>query len=591
LFGSQQESLFCSAKRSEEAVHIEKILATARVAFAVLSLATVFLDPTEPPWHPSLAYGLLFVYVGLSFGFFASLRRYPIEPRIIPIVHVIDFLFAVLICTFTEGSNGLFFAFFTFVLLTAAYRWGSREILITGSAFLVLFLIQRLLLGRLQLNRFLIGSAYLSMVAMLFAYLAAGQRRLRQENSFIKSMLEVGLSERELEPTIRVFLKLIAEFFSAKRVLVLIQENSTNRIFRWGYPPSETTSRLPEMSLAEGRQYLFHGPAGIWFWRNARSGKNCWIVDVENGLSTPQVGFAPPESFLKNAGCNSVLAATLRLEDDLAGRLYVLDPQIRSSPARELLCVMRLLNELGPVVHNIYLWRRTRSKVHAFERARAAREIHDGIIQSLIGLRLEIEALLLRKDQDATSRRQLERIQRLLREQSQDARDLMNRLKMSALTAPELIVLLQGLVRKFGNESGIQARFVCNTGTPLLSARACHEVARIVQEALVNVRKHSRATEVQVTLSSDGEGVNLVIENDETISEMSRLQQEGDGSRRSWEPAVIRERVLLLNGTLKVESRASSGVRLVIRIPTSQYSQWLVPEREMSAAPNLSKSL
>src|SRR5262249_45883906 len=123
------------------------------------------------------------------------------------------------------------------------------------------------------------------------------------------------------------------------------------------------------------------------------------------------------------------------------------------------------------------------------EQVRAAREIHDGIIQSLIGLELEIQALLLNNAQGAANRHQLERVQRLLREQSHEARDLMQRMKTPALTFRELIPFLENLVAKFGYETGIEARFVSDTEAPPLPAKACHEVARIVQEALVNVRK------------------------------------------------------------------------------------------------------
>src|SRR5262249_33548013 len=150
---------------------------------------------------------------------------------------------------------------------------------------------------------------------------------------------------------------------------------------------------------------------------------------------------------------------------------------------------------------------------------RAARDMHDGIIQSLIALELEIEALLLKGQQDAASRLQLERVQKMLREQSQEVRDLMYQMKTPGVTSDELIPFLDNLVMKFRHETGIEAWFKSHIDEPSLPAKACHEVARIVQEALVNVRKHSRATRVEVVLNNEGQDFVLLIEDNGEGSE------------------------------------------------------------------------
>jgi signal transduction histidine kinase len=225
-----------------------------------------------------------------------------------------------------------------------------------------------------------------------------------------------------------------------------------------------------------------------------------------------------------------------------------------------------LSDEIRPIAHNLYLWRKVRSKAHLIERLRAARDMHDGIIQSLIALELEIETLLIKDQLDATSRRQLERVQKVLRDESQDVRDLMYQMKTPGLTSHELIPFLENLVMKFTHETGIEAEFESDIHDPSLPAKVCHEVARIVQEALVNVRKHSRATHVDVILNSDGRDFVLTIEDD----------GEGYDSPRSWQPAVIRERVHLLKGSLRIEQGDVSGVRLVIHFPTSEYAGWSV---------------
>jgi len=558
----------------------EHILATARAALVGSLLVAIYFDPTRPVRNEKIAYAFLLAYALASFAFFVWVRRRPIQSGIVPIVHAIDFLAVVLISIFTQGNESIVYVCFIFLVLAAANRWGLLETVVTGGAFLIVFLIEGLAvtgIGNFDLNQFAMRSIYLSLVTVLLGYVAEGNKRVREENALVARLLRMCQSDEELTPIIQTSLKMIGDFYGARGVLILVHENANQRTFRWQYPPpqGQTPSRLPELSPDEGRKYLFEAPAPIWCWRSLRSGSNCRTDSVcSDGVFRPQVRFEPPELFPEAAFCDSLLAATFVFGDDLAGRLYVLDPQLPYLPSREMLFLLRLSDEIGPAVLNLYLWRRLRSRVRVIEQARAAREMHDGVIQSLIGLELEIEALLIKNEQDAVSRRQLERIQRLLRQEGQELRDLMQRMKTPALTPHELLVFLSDLVTKFGYETGIKSRFVCRTEAPQLSVKACHEVARIVQEALVNVRKHSLATHVEVTLSSDEEGLILMIENDGSGAQLADRRSEEKIRQNGWEPVVIRERVRLLNGSLSVESRTGPGACLVVRIPTSEYPKW-----------------
>ena len=84
--------------------------------------------------------------------------------------------------------------------------------------------------------------------------------------------------------------------------------------------------------------------------------------------------------------------------------------------------------------------------------------------------------------------------------------------------------------------------------------RVCRELLRIVQESLVNVRKHSGARHALVRLGSTNERWNLVVEDDGKGFPFSgRLDQEAmDESGKG--PMIIKERVRLIAGQLTVES-------------------------------------
>jgi signal transduction histidine kinase len=99
--------------------------------------------------------------------------------------------------------------------------------------------------------------------------------------------------------------------------------------------------------------------------------------------------------------------------------------------------------------------------------------------------------------------------------------------------------------------------------------KVCRELLRIVQEGLVNVRKHSKARNVLVRLSSNPGQWNLTLEDDGNgFAFTGRLDQE-ELERMGKGPMIIRERVRLIAGALTVESNPGQGTRLEIMVPRS----------------------
>jgi two-component system nitrate/nitrite sensor histidine kinase NarX len=122
-------------------------------------------------------------------------------------------------------------------------------------------------------------------------------------------------------------------------------------------------------------------------------------------------------------------------------------------------------------------------------------------------------------------------------------------------------------VERFQRETGITARFSSDLEAPDMPQPVCRELTRIVQEGLVNVRKHSHAHAVLVRLSAADGRWTLVIEDDGSGFPFSgRLSQtELDALGRG--PLVIKERVRVIAGELAIESTPGRGSRLEISVP------------------------
>ena len=129
---------------------------------------------------------------------------------------------------------------------------------------------------------------------------------------------------------------------------------------------------------------------------------------------------------------------------------------------------------------------------------------------------------------------------------------------------------LRDTVQRFQRETGIAAQFILAGDEIILPQAVCRELARIAQEALVNVRKHSGASQVTVQLLQQEEGWQLVIEDDGArISFNGRISQaELEATGRA--PAIIRERVRLIQADLTIESNPGKGSRIEVYVPQVQ---------------------
>jgi two-component system nitrate/nitrite sensor histidine kinase NarX len=157
----------------------------------------------------------------------------------------------------------------------------------------------------------------------------------------------------------------------------------------------------------------------------------------------------------------------------------------------------------------------------------------------------------------------------LLREEVLKLRELMQQMKAIDVDSQKLLGVLNDTVERFQRETGIQARFVTDLEDLDMPQRVCREILRIVQEGLVNVRKHSGARHALVRLGSSQEKWSLTVEDDGKgfpfagRYNQSQMEEVGKG------PMIIKERVSLIAGELTVESNPGQGTRLEISVPRS----------------------
>ncbi|HUA13858.1 MAG TPA: ATP-binding protein [Verrucomicrobiae bacterium] len=575
-----------------ETRRIERWLATARVFLAVATLVAIRLDPTELG-HSWAAYGLFAFYFANSVYLLMLLRRRQQSTAAFRLlVHAGDILWPALISIFAEGPRSPFFLFFVFVLAAAAYRWGLWETLATAASEVALLWIESFFLFHVHLgpgsalrlhaltglrvnaaefepNRLFMQSVYLIVMGLLLGYLAEQQKHLRAEKALVTGILSRVRVEAGLTGTMQQIFNETISMYGASRLIVASQETHSHRVFvgELDAPKDGATSEFRWLDSRPGdvRIYLSSFPGDVCYATNDGAGWSVLALDHEGNQISGSDRIAI--SHLREVQTfSSLIVVSFLFGSEWRGRVFLLDPSWRGEKQEELRFLLSLVQQVGPAIYNVYLLHRLRRRASAAERARFARELHDGAVQSLIAVEMQVDVIRRQAEANKPITSELGRIQGLLREEVLKLRELMQQMKAIDVDSQRLLGVLNDAVERFQRETGISARFVTDIEELDMPQRVCREFLHIVQESLVNVRKHSKARHALVRLSSSADQWHLTIEDDgkgypfEGRLSLQEMEEAGKG------PTIIKERVRLIGGQLTVESNPGQGARLEITL-------------------------
>jgi signal transduction histidine kinase len=189
-------------------------------------------------------------------------------------------------------------------------------------------------------------------------------------------------------------------------------------------------------------------------------------------------------------------------------------------------------------------------------------DLHDGIIQSIyaIGLMLEDGEHSIRTKPEAAESR-IEGAIHGLNDVIRDIRNYILNLRPERFQGRDLKRGLEELARDLRANTFLSVSVHADgVDTPTLAPEQTVEILHIAQEALTNVRKHGRATNVDVSLRVDDGALQLEIA-DNGIGFDPRRAHAGQGL------ANMRERARALGGDVEIEPRAAGGTRVEVRIP------------------------
>jgi signal transduction histidine kinase len=212
---------------------------------------------------------------------------------------------------------------------------------------------------------------------------------------------------------------------------------------------------------------------------------------------------------------------------------------------------------------NIRLQREREELIAQEERSRIAREIHDGIAQSIYMLSLNLETAAEAPPGQPNAGERLQSLVTLAKQTLLEVRHYIFDLRPLLQGDASLSAALRSQVREFATVSGLPVTVAVDGTERALPVAAATALYRIAQEALANVYRHGLASEISLRLAFAAGSVRLeVSDNGVGFAAGDEQALSGRGLRN------MRQRAAELGGTLDIASAPGQGTRIAVTIPT-----------------------
>jgi two-component system sensor histidine kinase DegS len=201
------------------------------------------------------------------------------------------------------------------------------------------------------------------------------------------------------------------------------------------------------------------------------------------------------------------------------------------------------------------------------ERKRIARELHDETIQALVVLTRQLDDIIsVSSDLAFDKRRLLENLRKQADDIMADVRRLSQDLRPPALDRLGLVPALEWLASDIGKHSGINVDVRINGVSRRFSSEVELVLFRVAQEALRNAWRHAQAARVDVTVEFGDRKARITVKDNgkgfdlpETTGDLVKQGRLG--------LAGMEERIQLVGGNLRIESRPGEGTTVVVEAP------------------------
>lgn len=265
----------------------------------------------------------------------------------------------------------------------------------------------------------------------------------------------------------------------------------------------------------------------------------------------------------KDCSFNVVVEIPIRYKEKLLGWVNLFQDEIRDFSDQEKLLVQSLNNHLGAAIEYYNLDIKSRKLAIIEERNMLASELHDSIAQALAYLKIQGSLLeeSIRSGNMEQSFDDLAQIRRGIEKSNNDVRELLVHFR-TKIDSEGLEPSIRKILARFSKDTGIRTVFNTDPDIPTLSPGAEVHLFHIVQEALTNARKYSKATEVIVSVKGGGD-FEVIVEDNGVGFDVEEVKNKGVSHVGI---DIMQERAVRLGADLAIETSPGSGTRVLLQM-------------------------
>src|SRR6185369_14899252 len=545
--------------------HFERQIAYARPIAVLLALIALLQQPLSQ--HIPGVFTFLIVYFVVACG--AILLERLISGRAWHLPLIVDLLALGYFIVVSPSMVPAWFPYL-FVCYVAGNRWGLNSAFPLAGVLSLEIVLLTAVRGEMHWLRIVywvgfVGATFAAGAGI--AFLGDRNRLFAVQNEFFARITSTMEVDQGLSECLRLFLDELTHAFQAAEALLIYRDNDLERIFLWRLKSGESERLIPEslpMTRAEG--LLLDDADATICWNSLTGAGSGFGWDRRDGrtLKTLPRLPGPTQQLL---ALRSMMSVTLDQSGGPAGRLFLLNGRSRFT-RDDLAWFERISRHIGPSLENVFLLRHLRARAIEAERSRISRDLHDGILQTLLSVEIQLDvlrrAVVATPEQGAAA---LANLQQTVKNESAELRRMVTDMRPVRVQSADLVDLMIGFAERYRNESNLALDVLIDSVEVQAPDRVCRELFQIYREALNNIKKHAKASHVVVKLSQDDSSLVLVVDdNGEGFSFAGRFT--GDElDRLRLGPISIKERTRTVGGVLTVESNPGHGARLTIEIP------------------------
>lgn len=545
--------------------YLERQITYARPIFMVLAL----IDLLERPPAERGAHAVLFVTVYLGVSLTLALVQTLPWTRAVSVPLALD-LAALSVFLLLTPSVVAFWFVFLFVALTAGIRWRMRTSIILSGAVTFALLVRTAMHGPLAWEKMF------SWIALSVGTFAAGtgvaflgnrQRRHAAQQEFLAQLTGLLNVDTGMAESLRLVLNELARVFDCEEAILAFRDSELDRIFVWRLRAGDQSRLSPEnLPVTRSDGFLLDQPDASVCWNHLEGAGDGFGWNRKDGRRLKDLPRLPGP-MRQELGWKSVIAVTLDLGGQPVGR-FMLGNARRRLLTQDLHWLESIVRHLGPPLQNLFILRHIRARAIEGERSRISREIHDGILQTLLSVDIQLD-VLRRKVPSApeVAAESLASLQHTVRSETEELRRMVTDMRPLRVQSADLVDLMRGFAERFRNESNVALDLLIDSAELQLPDRICRDLFQLYRESLHNVKKHAHASHVVVKLWQNESHVVLVVDdNGEGFSFAGRFT--GDElDRLRLGPISIKERARSVGGVLTVESTPGHGSRVIVEVP------------------------